>query len=266
MQMIALIMVSALFGAGGVVVKDQVQEARQQEILLAEVAGNQRIAEMEMDLLAQQYREVEEQYQAGLVREDALLSARLGMVQAELRLTRLRLDEEEIRSTGREPQDRLSAPLVDGRDLVTERLELDVTGAMEEGTVARAQLARTQELHASAVVDDAELMEAMIPVQEVEARVDALERRMELRRRVLDGEIGGQAAEREAEASQVRGELETLLRERDTAALRLQRMEDLVNQGMAPESQLGGARLHLMQLETRMEILRLRLQILEEEG
>jgi hypothetical protein len=263
MQMAALVLTSALLGAGGVVVKDQVQEARRQELLLAEVAGNQRIAEMEVELLERQYQDVEERYGAGLVDREALLAARLAVARAELRLTRLRLDEEEIRGTGREPRNDLSAPLVGGRDLVTERLALDVSAAMEEITAARARLQHVQQLHGSGVVGDAELIQAMVPVQELESRVRDLDRRMELRRGVLAGEVSARAAEREIEINEVRAEMEVLQGTRESAALRLQQLQEQVRLGLARTSELGGARLHLIQLETRIELLQLRLQMLE---
>jgi len=264
MKIVTLVLVSALFGAGGVVVKDQVQESRQQELLLAEVEGNLRLAAMEMDLLMSQYQEVEDRYQAGIVSREAILSARLALLKAETHHSRLQLDEEEIRATGRAPRDELSAPLVGGRDLVTERLELDRSVAMEELTVAQAQLSTIQERYQSGLVGEAELMEGQIPVQQAESRVEELDHRLELRRQVLDGAIAGPEAERQVELSQVRGEMDVLEQAWESAAMRLQTMEERASYGIVQESELLGARLHLLQLETRMEVLRLRLEILEE--
>jgi len=260
MKIATLVLVSALLGAGGVVVN------RQQELLLAEVQGNLRLAGMEMDLLMSQYEEVEKRYQDGLVPREAILNARLALLRAEARLQRLQLDEEEILATGQEPQDELSAPLVGGRDLVTERLELDRSVAMEELTVAQAQLSTIQERYPSGLVGEAELMEGQIPVQQAESRVEELDHRLELRRQVLDGAMAGPEAERRVELSQVRGEMDVLEQAWESAAMRLRTMEERAGEGLVEESQLLGARLHLLQLETRMEVLRLRLEILEEGG
>jgi hypothetical protein len=264
MKIVTLTLVSALLGAGGVVVKDEVQEARQQELLLAEVQGNQRLAELEMELVMNQYEEAEDHYQAGLVPRDAILSARLALLRAETRLQRLQLNEEEIRATGRAPRDEISAPLVRGQDLVTERLELERSVAMEELNVAQAQLDRIQERYESGVVGNTELMDGMIPVRQAESRVREMERWMELRGQVLEGLISGEAAEREAELSQVRGELDVLEQAWEKAAQQLRAMEERVGQGLAGESELLSARLQLLQLETRMEVLRMKMEILEE--
>jgi outer membrane protein TolC len=266
MKIAAMVLVSALLGAGGVVVKDQVQEAREQEILLAEVEGNLRLAEMEMDLVVTQYEQVEDRYQAGIVSQEAILSARLSVLKAETHHSRLQLDEEEIRATGRAPRDELSAPLVGGRDLVTERLELDRSVAMEELAVAEAQLARIQERYEAGVVGNPELMEAMIPVQRAEARLQGLDRRLELRRQVLDGAITGPEAERQVEMSQLREEMEVLEQAWESAATRLRRTEEWVSHGIVQESELVEARHQLLQLETRMEVLRMKLDVLEEGG
>lgn len=260
-----LVMLSVLFGAGGVVVKDEVQEARQQEILLAEVRGNIRVATMEMELIRTQFGEVQERFEGGLVQEDALLGARLALLRAENRLTRLRMDEEEIRVTGRAPQDRLSAPLVAGRDLVSRRLELELEMATEESKLARMQMSRIQDLYESGQVDEAQLVDALVPIQQAESHVETLEQRLELRRGVLDGTISGPAAERRIELIQVQGELKLLNRVWESAAEHLQQVRERVDQGLLEESELRAAELRLLELETRREILRMKEDILRED-
>jgi outer membrane protein TolC len=106
-------------------------------------------------------------------------------------------------------------------------------------------------------------MEGMAPVRQAESRVRELERRMELRRQVLEGAMSGEEAEREVELSQVRGELDVLERASERAAMQLGTAEERVGQGLAGESELLGARLQLLQFETRMEVLRMKLDILE---
>lgn len=266
MKIATLVLVSALVGAGGVVVKDEVQEARQQELLLAEVRGNLRLAEMEMELILSQYEQVEERYRSGLVPQEAILNAHFALLRAETRLQRLRLDEEEILATGREARDGLSAPLVGGRDLVSERLELDRSVALQEVTVARAQLEHLQERYEAGLLGDADLVEGLVPIQQAEARVEELDHRLELRQEVLDGALTGEEAERQVELSQVRGEMDVLDQAWEGAVMRVRTMEERASQGLLDESQLLGARFHLLQLETRMDVLRLRLEILEEGG
>jgi hypothetical protein len=264
MKIVTLVLVSALFGAGGVVVKDEVQEARQQELLLAEVHGNRQLAELEMDLIMRQYQEVEERYQAGIVPQDALLGARLALLRAETRLESLQLDEDEIRVTGRAPRNELSAPLVRGQDLVTERWELERSVAMEELNMARAQLGRMQELYESGAVGNAELLDGMVPVQQAESRLQELEHRMELRRQVLEEAISAEEAERQVELSRVRAEMEVLEQAWERAAMQLSTMEERVDQGLVEDSQLQAAQLQLLQVEARLEVLRIKLEILEE--
>ncbi|MGW8267796.1 MAG: hypothetical protein ACWGSQ_15630 [Longimicrobiales bacterium] len=266
MKIATLVLVSALVGAGGVVVKDEVQEARQQELLLAEVRGNLRLAEMEMELISRQYEQVEERYQGGLVPREAILNAGFALLRAETRLQRLKLDEEEILATGREARDGLSAPLVGGRDLVSERLELDRSVALQEVTAARAQLEHLQERYESGLLGDADLMDGLVPIQQAEARVEELDQRLELRQEVLDGTVTGEEAERQVELSQVRGEMDVLEQAWEGAVMRVRAVEERASQGLLDESQLLAARFHLLQLETRMEVLRLRLEILEEGG
>ena len=265
MKIATLVLVSALFGAGGVVVKDEVQEARRTEILLAEVEGEQRLAEMEMEIVRIQLADVQERHENGLVSEEALLNALAQLRRVELHLDRLGLNEQEIRATGREPRDDLAAPLVRGEDLVTERLQLDVSAALEELGLAQAQLARMQELQESGMAAEEDVLHALTGVEQIQAHVDAIQRKIELREEVLEGRMSATAAEAELELAEVEGELRVLEEEREWASSRLQHTMDRVNMGTSSDWELRGVQLQLLRIETRMEVLQMKREILERE-
>ena len=65
MQIAALVLVSALLGAGGVVVKDEVQGARQKELLLAQVTADVRLAAAQRDLIRDRLAEAQRMHDDG---------------------------------------------------------------------------------------------------------------------------------------------------------------------------------------------------------
>ena len=90
--------------------------------------------------------EAQRQHQAGLIGQEGLLGAQLRYREAETRIQTLHLDMEEIHSTGQEPKNELSAPLVGGGDLVSARMRLQLLVAQEHASLASYQLGRAQEL------------------------------------------------------------------------------------------------------------------------
>jgi hypothetical protein len=266
MKIATLVLMSALFGAGGVAVKDEIQESRKQELLLVEVEANQRLEVMQIELLRARVEEVRRQFEVGLIHEESLQEAELLLREAEIRLTSLHLDEEEIRISGQEPGNRVSSPLVDGRDFVSERLNLQAAAASERLSRAQARLSRLRELHAMGAVGDEALADGNMALGEPETRLQEITRMRSLREEFLSGAITGEAAERELELTRTRGELDLQLQAMDRATALIQYLETRVQMGAVSESELRAARLQFMQAETRVELLRLKLEVLEEGG
>ncbi len=129
----ALVLISILVGVGGVLAKEEIQEVQAQEVLLARIRTELKTAEAQLELgrsrLQEIERELAEQGQQG--RHEALIAAVLSVGEIETTVLKLRLDEEEIQKTGKEPNDEVSAPIVERRDFVTERLHLDAALAEE---------------------------------------------------------------------------------------------------------------------------------------
>jgi len=266
MKILTLVLASALFGAGGVVVKDEVQESKRQEILLAEVAADQRLAAMELDLLRARVEEAERLFQDGLAPEATVRNARLRAREAEIRFARLKLNEEEILLTGREPDDRLAAPLAEGRDFVTERLTLEAAVIGEQREAVRADLARVQDLYRDDLAGEGAVARAGAEEKRLDSLLQEMSSRIDLRQQVLEGRISGPEAEAQMEVRRIRTELAMIAPLREDAVNWVLRAEEMVAEGLAPESHLREARMQLMELETRLELLTLKLEILGRGG
>ena len=259
MKIAVLVLASGLVGAGGVVVKDEVQELRAQEVLLAQVESNLRMAELQLEMSRTQLEEIQRLYDLGAVEEQALLEAKVQVRQAEVAYSRLSLDQEEIRLSGKEPHNQLSAPLVAGRDFVSERLILDETLARQQLSIVENRSERFQDLVRAGVVRAEDLAEVNLASQEAEAQLSGIHQRIALRERFLDGELQPEEAENAFELSQTQTQLALLRRALDDAMVRFQEAEKRVDLGLVPESELRRSRLEVMQLETQLEFLEFKL-------
>jgi multidrug resistance efflux pump len=266
MQIAALVLMSALLGAGGVVVKDEVQGARQKELLLAQVTADVRLAAAQRDLLRDRLAEAQRMHDDGTVSDETLREAQLQARQADLNLARLKLNEEEIRAGGKAPEEGVAAPLVHGRDFVSERLNLEAAMLSEHRDLARARLRRAEDLRDAGLVGADQAAQAEMQVRQMDAQLQQITTRIDLRRQVLAGALSGDEAQRQVELAEVQTELAALASMREAAHARLRLAEQRVAAGVVRESELGEARLALMQMESRMEILQLKQRILEEEA
>ena len=266
MQIAALVLVSALLGAGGVVVKDEVQGARQKELLLAQVTADVRLAAAQRDLIRDRLAEAQRMHDDGTVSDRTLREAQLQARQADLHLARLQLNEEEIRASGKAPDDGVAAPLVNGRDFVSERLTLEASMLSEQRSLAREQLRRAEDLRDAGMIAADQASQEEMQVRRMDAQLQQLTTRMDLRRQVLAGALSGKEAQRQVELTNVETELAALASMREAAQAHLRLTGQRVAAGVAPKSELGEARLAVMEMESRMEILQLKQRILEEEA
>lgn len=260
MKLASVVLVSALIGAGGMVVSDEVQENRRQELLLARVDTELRLAELQVAMVRTQLEAMEEQRALGVVGDEALLSARVALREGQSHLEALTLDREEIRITGREPGDGVDAPLVDGRDFVTERLQLRLSVREQHLELAELQLSRLRDLEDAGVIPEEQARQGVLALEEARIQRESLAGQVEIRARFLEGDLSGDAAVREAAILDANRDLRVQEMAHDFAARRLQRLEERAERGLLHPSEMERARLEVMQMELAQELVLLRLR------
>jgi hypothetical protein len=206
--------------------------------------------------------ETRDRYDQGIVGQEALLSAELRYQEAEMQVARLRLDSDEVLATGREPQDELSAPLVDGKDFVMERLDLQADFARRHMDVLERRLSRAQTRVEMGVVEAEELTGHTLALEEARYALDMIQQRMALRREFLQGEITGDEAEAELQRREASRRLGVQTQALENARLQFQRVEDLVDRGLAPQSELAQARIRLLEIELELQLVQRTLEAL----
>ena len=176
----------------------------------------------------------------------------------------LGLDAIEVGFTGRDPDRRLSAPLVADRDLVTERLENELSQHRfrVSGTREREKLA-VQRFEAG-VATDASLEEVRSLRAHLEGWEQALLARLELRRRFLAGELSAEAVELHG----LREEALVAVADAERALLQAQtestRSEALHTSGFLGEREWRIAHRRPDERAKELELARLELQLLDD--
>jgi hypothetical protein len=259
MKIAVLILASALTGAGGVVVKDEVQDRRAQEVLLRETEVRLRMAELELEMVRTQEDEIEGLFETGLVDEEALMQVQGQVRRAELELMRLFLDREEIRESGERPRNDISAPLVGRRDFVTERLVLLEEVASDQMSQVERHLARCREMEAVGAIGPGEITNLNLAYQEAEAHLENLHLQLAYRQRFLSGEASGAELEHALQVAEAQNEMNLRQVALDGAVRRLGALEERAESGVVGEPEVRRARLEIMRMQMELDLIRLRL-------
>jgi hypothetical protein len=138
----------------------------------------------------------ERQVSMGLIHEDDALVSKLGVERAASDLKRSLVDLEEVKASGKAPRNELYAPAVGGRDFVSERLEIDKRTLEVDLGLRRGRTERNlkEKVDLGLIPKSGwEDFQASLAVQEAE--VGDIEKRLDLRRRLLAGEISAEEME-----------------------------------------------------------------------
>jgi hypothetical protein len=229
---------------------------RRAEVLLD--AATRSLEAAELDL-----KEATGRWEAAVASDEELLDARDELSRARVARTRAELDLHEVRLTGEPPRDDPGAPKVDDRDLVGERLRLDLEGARQRLASLSKRLASTEARAKSGRAPAAAVAEARY-ARDVEAGgVKALEDRLAARDGFLAGEIDAD------EANYRWGRIEALLA-RDVARRGLAEARRFLEEvlaakrsGRASAADLRGAEQAVAEAETEARLAEIDLALLE---
>jgi hypothetical protein len=248
----AVAIVSMVVGGSVVATAYEARLNEQRDLLLGTFEQRAEIVRQRLALSTQQLRDVQRRVSVGIEPKESVLDAEFKVSEAEAELKSIELDIAEIRATGREPMHALSAPLISGRDFVTERLriEMSVSAAALALEKLRAQAARTRfEIGMASAID----VEAVATrVIELEAAVEAFQRKIGIRQTFLKRGLTPVAADLRGLEAETELRRMALARRTDFARRQVQDLKARTDVGTANPLNLAEAELRVQQLQLEM--------------
>ncbi|NKB90435.1 MAG: hypothetical protein GKS06_19690 [Acidobacteria bacterium] len=255
----ALASVSLLVGFGGATAAQATNERLQERLIEAEARLQLEMARQNLMFTEEQLALTLTRQEVGTASDEELANARLqrAMVQRELELMRLELAYQE--RTGERPRHDLAAPTIDGRDIVSARLELQRENLNDQLTQMAFELEQLMTRAQAGAVDEFQVMAATFAQQSLMAELDLAERLVRLRRDFLDGEITAADLEVREEFLRARAEADRSTGHLSLAQAHLDRVTRAP--GMHEEIEIRAAehQVSMAQLQAEMASLRLRL-------
>ncbi len=260
---VALVVGSMFLGAAGTYAVTHEDDSAARELLIAK---NQTHLEIAMMLLAHHAQALEESRpmaEKGYVAEGEISHLELRVIASESEMQRRRLDLEEVTITGREPNEALSAPLVEGRDFVTERLKLEERPIERRLANEAKALDRLRQLADAAYVPSYEVDAAEAQFQQMAIGLEELRRRQSLRARFLAGELTAKEVELHALQEQARTSRAAAVRQLPVMAQQLEQVRLRSAEGLVGRSEVSEMKIALRALQAQIRLAELELQIIQ---
>lgn len=248
----AVAIASMAIGGGVVAAAYQARFNEQRDLLLGIFEERAAIAKQRLALATQQLRQVQERVSIGVEPEESVSDMQFKVTEAEAELKSIELDIAEISATGREPMNALSAPLISGRDFVTERMrvEMSVPAAALELEKTRAQRARTR--FEVGLAETTEVEAAGARIVELESAVEVFRRKLGIRQTFLKSGLPAAVADLRGLEAETDLRRTALTRRIDFARRQLHDVKGKTAIGTAEPLDVAEAELRLQELQLAM--------------
>jgi hypothetical protein len=179
-----------------------------------------------------------------------LLEAQLKVGSADAELKSIELQIEEVRLSGHEPVTQVSAPLVNGRDFVSERWRIEMKVPEAAYKTEQTRLTSAQRRFAAGMAaGSSEIESIMARLKELEAAMVGYQRKLDIRQKFLDKSIDAGLADLRVLEVDADQRVAILTGQIDAGRKEVDRVKGRVAVGQSPALELAEAEMRLHQLE-----------------
>jgi hypothetical protein len=260
----AVLMIAAAVAIGGIAViaSEQVQDARQRDLLIESARSEEALVRVRLDLARADFQDARRRYEVGTAGPETVLAAERQMRSMEKELKRIQLDLEEIRATSAAPRNELNAPVVGQRDFVRERLALDLETAQHALVGAERAVAEARQRMEVGTAPPAARLAAEAELAQARARMQLVRAMLDLRSRALRGEIPPDDVAPTLRRTELTVHRERVQREIELLRRRVEEARSRVEIGLTSQLELKRAEVELLEREVELQRIRRELETL----
>jgi outer membrane protein TolC len=244
-----VVLISMAIGGGVVSAAYEAQDAAQRDALVATYQQRHDLAVKQLALARQKLAELERQISVGMGRPIDLPETQLAVTQAEVELQLVQIDVAEVTATGREPVKTVSAPVVGGRDFVTERWQVESQVPAVALQLARTALAAAQTRLDVGLANNNDVDAASARLIELESAVQVGQQKLALRRAYLKKELTPAVADLRVMEAETEMRRTALTRRIEFARRQLRDLQLRVEIGTMSPIDLAQANVQLQELQ-----------------
>lgn len=264
-SLFAIVLVSMTIGGAVVAAAYQSQTNERRQLLAASYELRVGLASKKLEVAKTELEDAQRRVDVGVMVPADAAEARVKVREAEAQLASAMLNLEEVRITGQDPLDSITAPLVKGRDFVLQRLEQSLQAPMGVLESEKIRLAAAQRRFEIGLAQETELLVVRGRIREIEGAITALQQKIDLRRRFVKGEFDAAVADLQLLLTQTEQKRQALVSQIELANREASRVKVLFDKGLVNKVEIATAQLRVMELQTEMSRLDIELQLIQQQ-
>ena len=261
MRAAAVVLVSVAIGATAGLAPAQMRDSARRDSLLESAKAELQLAALRLQLARDNLADVKRKVDVGVLGPSSLMNAEMELRAMEARTRREQLDIEEIGATAQPPRNDLNAPLIDGRDFVKDRLQLEALAAQQRLTAAEAAQVDAERRAKVGAGTELSRLDAGNEVERARATLGLLAKRLELRQEFVDKGTPVEQLQRQLELAEARFEAYAAQQQLALARERLAFLEKQQRAGVVSELDVMKANVDVKELELALKNLSARLRV-----
>jgi hypothetical protein len=265
-KLVALGLVIGVLMTGVAVTKaaDYIKDSWRKKIEIARVETEVQLKKLRLESMRERASDIKMRVSNGLIREEEYQALMLAVENTELDLKRSLLNTEEVEMSGDIPRNELYAPMVGGRDFVSERLMIETKEAELRIRQLGIQQDRIKQLVENKVVRSDELHQIQAAISDQKVMIDKIQQRIELRARFLAREITAKEVEIEERMNGAERNLQLSRSKVESLETRLKRLQTLEAQGKISHTEIMQFQHALDAARAELKLATLEVEVLEE--
>jgi hypothetical protein len=196
-RMVAVALLAGVLTTGVAVIKaaEYIKDSWRKGIEIARVGTEVQLKKAHLESTREMAARTESLASLGLIQEEESQVLKFGVEKAALDLDRSLLNLDEVKASGVAPRDELYAPVLGGRDFVSERLKIQIKEIERDLELLGSRLDRSKRLVEVGVVSRGDLDQIQAEIAARKAMIDETRKRIDLRKRYVAGEVTAQEVE-----------------------------------------------------------------------
>ena len=248
----AVVLLSMAIGGGVVSAAYEAQQSAGRDALLTMLQQRADLARTQLTLARHRMDEAMRRASVGIDDASARDDARRKVAEAEVEVKIIELEMAEVRATGREPVRSVSAPLVAGRDFVTERWQIEASVPTAVLDLAKAEADRMKTRFEVGLANTRDVQAAGARLIEMESALQLVQRKIAIRQEFLRRAITAAVADLRVMEAETEQRHQSLARRIAFSQRQLQDLRTMVEIGTLSPIDLAEAQLRLQELQVQL--------------
>jgi len=242
---------------------DYIQDSWRKKIEIARAETEIKLRKAHLESARELESRAEMRFSNGLIREEEFRMIQIAVKRAELDLKKSLLNLDEVKVSGEVPRNELYAPLVGGRDFVSERLKIEIEMIELDSEQFESRVKRYKQLVEKGLARGDELSQIQAEIASRKVMIDKIQERLDLRKRFVDGEVTAQEVEIRDRMTVAERNLNLAQSKVDSLKERLKRLKSLESERMINPMEIKQMQYALDAAQAELELAALEMDVLK---